>query len=538
MANSIASAFGWVVVSKAVVVIAGFSFTPVLVRLIGPTAYGQYALFLSMYGIVNLVIIGGTSDALRKYISERDDPAWQTAVYGYLLGPTLLLGTLTGLGFMFAAWTGLAAALFGEAFTSLFYLLGVYAIVSQLAFHNLRALMGLRLESKSEPLKIIQKLLFVSLGLGLVVLGFGVEGVVVAHIVASGAVFVVGAYFLGQVLEAGLLRSWLSSLRVRPFKYGSFGSDRNFGPDLGPENGDSLELPKRRMIGYIGSTVVFFLFLNSLYYVDVIFLQYWSTDETVGYYQGALSIAEFLWFAPLAVQLVLLQRVSDRWEKGQLEAIQRQASLVTRYVLLFTALVAIGMAALAADFVPLYLGSAFTPSVTPLLLLLPGVIGFAVARPTLAINQGRRSLRPLLIATGACSLVNLAGNLLLIPLYGMIGAAVATSIGYASLVVFQSMAARHLGYDPLAGLRPVPTLATIGVAGGVIFAVSTAISSSILALLMVPPVGAVVYVSVAIALGAVTQEEIDTAVSGVGLLPTSIERRIFTLLEAIPKLNK
>ncbi len=525
MANSITSAFGWVVVSKAVVVVAGFAFTPALVRLIGPTAYGQYALFLSMYGIVNLVIIGGTSDALRKYISERDDPAWQTAVYGYLLGPTLLLGTLTGLGFMLAAWTGLAAALFGEAFTSLFYLLGLYALVSQLAFHNLRALMGLRLESKSEPLKIIQKLLFVSLGLGLVGLGFGVEGVVVAHIVASGAVFVVGALFLRQVLDAGLLRSWLSSLRVGPLEGGS---------DLET----NLELPKRRMMGYIGSTVVFFLFLNSLYYVDVIFLQYWSTDETVGYYQGALSIAEFLWFAPLAVQLVLLQRVSERWEKGQLEAIQRQATLVTRYVLLFTALVALGMAALAADFVPLYLGSAFTPSVTPLLLLLPGVIGFAVARPTLAINQGRRSLRPLLIATGACSLVNLAGNLLLIPRYGMIGAAVATSIGYASLVVFQSMAARHLGYDPLAGLRPVPTLATIGVAGGVIFTVSTAISSSLLALLIVPPVGAVVYVSVAVALGAVTKEEIDTAVSGTGVVPTSVERRIFTLLEAIPTFDK
>ncbi|WP_394741822.1 oligosaccharide flippase family protein [Natronococcus roseus] len=509
MADSLASAVRSVVGAKLFVVLAGFLFTPALVRLLGPTEYGRYALALSIFGIVNVVIVGGTSDAVRKYISERSDPAWRAAVYGYVFRPALALGVLVGVAFWLAAWSGLAARLFGPPFTSLFYLLGGYALASQLAYHNLRTLMGLERESRSEPLKILEKTLFVVAALGLVYLGFGVEGVLLGHIIASVVVFVLALAVIAQTIP---LRSLVSP--------------------------PSVDLPRRGIIAYLGSTILFFLFLNSLYHVDVVLLQLWTTDETVGYYRGALSIAEFLWLAPTAVQLVLLQRISSRWAAGDLGAIQHQAERATRYVLLLTALLAVGVAALAADFVPLYLGSAFEPSVLPLLLLLPGVVGFAVARPTLAINQGRRSLRPLLAATGACSLVNLALNLALIPAYGMAGAAVATSIGYGSLVVFQSLAARHMGYRPLEGVRSKPILAsTVGTAA-LIVPLAVALPSSLLALVVVPPFGALAYATLAVVTGALTREELAELVDGIGVLPRGLERRLFVVVDRLPKLQE
>ncbi|WP_207589604.1 polysaccharide biosynthesis C-terminal domain-containing protein [Halomontanus rarus] len=509
MADSISSAFVSVFFSKLTVLLIAFLFTPALVRLLGPTGYGQYALVLSIFGIVNDVIIGGTSDAVRKYISERSEPDWQATVFGYVFRPALGFGVFTGVGFFIAAWSGLAAAAFGEAFTSLFYLLAVYAVTEQLSYHNVRTLMGLELESRSEPLKVLEKALFVVLALTFLSFGLGVDGVLTAHIVTSAVVLVLALGFVSRRIP---IRSIVSPLNV--------------------------SLPRRQIVGYIGSTMVFFLLLNSLYHVDVILLQYWTTDEVVGYYRGALSIAEFLWLAPLAVQLVLLQRISHLWEQGDIDTIQQQSQLVTRYVFLFTALLAIGVAALAADFVPLYLGPAFEPAITPLLLLLPGVVGFAVARPTLAINQGRRSLRPLLFATGACSLVNLLLNLLLIPQYGMVGAAIATSVGYGSLVVFQSMAARHLGYRPLTGLRGGPTLLTIFGSTLVIFPVAELLSSSIVALVVVPPLGAGIYGLMTIASGAVTPAEVRDVVERVDILPNPVERRLVAVIERIPTLQK
>ncbi|SIS03178.1 lipopolysaccharide biosynthesis protein [Natronorubrum thiooxidans] len=507
MARSLSATALSIFASRIFILTISIIFTPILVRLLGPTQYGQYAVILSVYGLISIVMRQGTQESIRKYISERTDLEWQSAVFGYVLRPVVVLGLVVGSGFVFAAWSGLAARVFGDAFTSLFYLLGLYAICRQFRTHILYTLMGLQLESRSELLYIIRKVMFVTLSLTVVYLGHGVEGVLIADIMTNTVVAVIGLGFVSREIS---LRSAISPA------------------DVG--------LPKRQIFNYAISSVFFFLFLTSLYHVDVLLLQYWTSDEVVGYYKGALAIAEVLWLAPKAVQLSILQRVSMLWNRDEIDAIQRKAQLVTRYVFLFTALLTLGMAVLAADFVPLYLGESFDSAVTPLQLLLPGVLGFAMARPTLAINQARRSLRPLLVATGACSLVNLILNLLLIPTYGMIGAAIATSIGYGSLVVFQSLAARHMGYDPLGGLQVRPTLLTLGATAAVIFPLASGLSSSLIALIVVPPVGAIIYVTAAVATGTVTVTDIENIISSIELIPNRVERRIVLVLDRIPKI--
>lgn len=508
MARSLSTTALSIFASRIVILTISVIFTPILVRLLGPTQYGQYAVILSVYGLISIIMRQGTQESIRKYISERTDLEWQSAVFGYVLRPVVVLGIVVGSGFVFAAWSGLAARVFGDAFTSLFYLLGLYAICRQFRTHMLYTLMGLQLESRSELLYIIRKVMFVTLALSTVYLGYGVEGILVADIMTNTVVAIIGLGFVSRKIS---LRSAIS-----------------------PEN---VGLPKGKILNYAVSSVFFFLFLTSLYHVDVILLQYWTGDETVGYYKGALAIAEVLWLAPKAVQLSILQRVSALWNQNEIDAIQQKAQLVTRYVFLFTALLTLGMAVLATDFVPLYLGESFDSAVTPLRLLLPGVLGFAIARPTLAINQARRSLRPLLVATGACSLVNLVLNLLLIPIYGMTGAAIATSVGYGSLVIFQSLAARHVGYDPLGGLQVRPTLLTLGATAAVIFPLTSIFSSSLVALVVVPPVGAVVYVTAAIATGAVTVRDVEDIINSIGIIPTRLERRIVTVLDWIPKVR-
>lgn len=507
MSDSFSSALVSVLFSRVFVLILGVLFTPAIVRIIGPTAYGQYALILSIFSLVNLVLIGGTSDAVRKYISERSDDEWQAAVFKFFLKPVLTIGFFTGMGFTYLAWSGIAAQVFGEPFTPLFYLLGIYSVTSQLDYHSIRSLMGLELESRSEPLKVVKKILFVSIALLLAAAGYGVEGILAGHIVAS-----IVAFAAGFVLVARRLP--LRSARSPP-----------------------VSLPGREMYTYVGGTALFFLFLTSLYHVDVVILQRFTTDETVGYYKGALAIAEFLWLAPMAVQLVLLQRISHLWERGDLETIERRAQIVTHYVFLFTLLLALGMFVLAGDFVPLYLGSTFTPSVTPLVLLLPGVVGFALARPTLAINQGRRSLRPLVLATGGCSLVNLVLNLLLIPPFGMIGAAIATSIGYGSLVIFQSAAARAIGYKPLAGVRWWRTGLTVGITAFSVAPIALLVHSPLVSLVVIPPLGAAIYAMVAIATGAITSNEICSVLEGVDVVPNALARRLRLVLERIPTVD-
>lgn len=393
--------------------------------------------------------------------------------------PTALLAGIVASRFVVAAGSGLVEQVFDSSYVPLFYLLSLYAVGRQSREYLLRTLMGLQLETYSEPIRVFQKALFATLALTVAFFGYSVEGILITDIITSLVITIILIAILSRVF--------------------------NYEHIISPP---PVSVPKSSVYRYIGSTILFFGFLTSLYHIDILFLQQFVSEVTVGHYKGALVIAEILWLAPVAVQLALLQRVSTLWDDGDIEEIQRQAELVSRFTVLFTILAALGMAALAPDFVPLYLGEDFSPAVIPLILLLPGVVGFAAARPTLAINQARRSLRPLIVATGACALVNVLLNSILIPQYGMVGAAVATSFGYGSLVIFQSIAARHIGYAPFRGIMPIRTLLTGSIAAVPIFSLVWIIDSSLLSLIVVPPVGLSVFLVAAILTGVVQQKEI------------------------------
>lgn len=502
MSTSLKSAVFSIASGKVAFILIGFIFTPILVRLLGPELYGRYAVVLSTFAFANFILTSGTNDAVRKYISERDDPAWQEAVFGTLLRVALGLAALIALAFILGASTGAVERIFGREYIILFYLLAFHAIGRQAYEFPIRAVMGLQLERYSEPVKVLRRLLASTLALFAAYLGYGVAGILVGEIITS---FVFAFILVGILNHYFDIRSAISA---------------------------SAEIvPKIQVYSYTLSTIVFFGLLMSLYHVDILILQTFEVEETVGYYRGALTIAETVWFVPTALQMALLQRVSHLWREGGLNEIQQHATVTTRFSVAFTLLVIMGIAALSEDFVTLYLGADFQPAILPLLLLLPGVLGFAAARPTIAINQARQSLRPLIAATGGCALVNFAFNLLLIPSYGMIGAAIATSIGYGSLVVFQSIIARMMGYSPLHDLRILPIGASGIIAGIPIFGLASALPS-LLALAVVPPLGFIVYLVTSISMGVFTVDEFSPLIEN---LPERASEPALRAINRIPK---
>jgi O-antigen/teichoic acid export membrane protein len=210
--------------------------------------------------------------------------------------------------------------------------------------------------------------------------------------------------------------------------------------------------------------------------------------------------------------MVLLHSTSELWAKDKAERITTLVSRITRYNLILVVLLSIGLTALANDFVPLYFGSEFETAVLPLILLLPGVIGFSLARPIFAVGQGKGDLRILIVATGSAALLNICLNIVLIPRYGITGAAVATSIGYGSMALFHTFAARQIGFDPTDDLRIRKITVVAVLTGIVVFGVSSVIDSSLISLLVVPPIGFVVYVALIINVGAISPHEIDNII--------------------------
>lgn len=498
MRRTIVTAFLSIAGGKVIEALVMLLVTPIIVRLLGSSAYGRYATVMAVFGLLMILVSSGINSGTRKYIAEeREDDRWKDQVFGYYFRLAAALAFVASALLLAAAQSGIVSRALGEEFAPYFYLLGVLTVASQFGEYTRRTIMGLKLEHISEPIRVMHKVTFGVSAIALTYLGFGVAGVLAGHIIASGLVILVSLYFIAQQIS-------LRAVFTRP-------------PD---------DFPKAELFSFNHLSIVYVFLLTSLYHVDVLMLEAFTTSQQVGYYKIALVVVQFLWFVPRSIQSVMIQSTSNLWAQGQVEKVTQLSSKVTRYTLTFTALLAVGLAVLAEDFVPLYAGPEFTASVLPLLLLLPGTLGFAMARPILAISHAKGDLRIMILATGAAAVLNLLLNFLLIPRFGIEGAAVATSVGYGALPLFHIWGARTMGYRPLADARLPRIALTAAVTGAVIYPIAGVIDHVFASLLIVPPVGFVVYAVFTLLTGTVDVSELFEILDG---LPAPISSRAAAL---------
>ena len=469
------------------------AFVPILVRFVGSDGYGEYAFVLSTMWLLLIVANSGIFTSVRKFLPEdRDRPDWEQEVFGFYLRLAAVLVALVVAVVAGAIASGFVEVWLGQPFPTYFGLLCLMLVGTQ--FHSLTrsALMAFGREPASETLHAGQKALFVFLSVAFLVAGWDVAGVLFAYAIASVTVAVAGFGLLARHVS---LRGTLGR------------ADADF--------------PRWELLRYNLLTIALIGATFSLYHVDIVLLQTVHGSQETGLYRASLQVAEFLWLVPIVVATVFVHSLSELWSSGQRDLVERISARATRYTLLLTLLFAIGVVALADPFVRLYFGPEFMASVGPLLVLLPGALGFAVARQLFAVGQAKGDLRTLIWATGTAAVLNLGLNLLLIPPFGMWGAAVATSVGYGSMGLLHVRAARTIGFDPLADIRAGRIAATAVGATPVIVGASALIENAVLALVVVPPLGGLVYAAVALKTGAVDAEEV---VDVVGHLPPPADR--------------
>lgn len=459
---------------------------PLIVRVLGPGGYGDYAFLLSVFSLYMIFVSSGVTEGAQKFGAEDRYEGWTRQIVGYYFRLATILAAVGALALILVTTTGVFARYLGEEFTLYFYIIGVTVVTTQYRELARRYLMAFGLEKYSESLNLLSKCIWVSVGLWLAWTGLDVTGMLLGHLVATVILAVVGFWLVFRRVPA---RSVFESL---------------------PE-----EFPRRRVLSFNSLNILLVLLSMSLYHVDVVMLGAITGSEETGYYRAALALTEYLWLVPISLQALLLHSTSALWSEEELERINDLAARITRYTVLFTGLLAVGIASLADSFVPLYFGADFSPAIVPILLLLPGTLGFAAAQPIIAISQARGDLRPLLAATGTAAVINLALNAAFIPLYGMTGAAVATSVGYGSMFVFHVVTARHLGYDPLDDFRIGRVTATTAATAAVVFPLGWLITGPLIALVVVPIAGLLVHVVAALVAGAVDAEEIRGLLSSV-----------------------
>lgn len=171
-----------------------------------------------------------------------------------------------------------------------------------------------------------------------------------------------------------------------------------------------------------------------------IILGAWSTEAEVGFFQNAENIVTLPTFITTAVITVMLPYASNLVARGETDENKQILYNMLKYTSVLNVAMSFGIFAIASDFIPWYLGSAFERSALLVEIMAPIVFfnGFSsILRYQYIIPNEMDNANLISMFAGAGA--DIIFNLILIPKYGAAGAAVSTVLAYLTTLVLQIM---------------------------------------------------------------------------------------------------
>ncbi|MFA5613589.1 MAG: flippase [Methanoculleus sp.] len=398
-----ASDVSWVFASQIVTLGSGFLLNILLSRWLGPGDFGLYTLTLTIFTVSTLVAGLGIPETVVKYVADyKTDRERRDAVVTAGVVNGLLLGTVAGL--VLFLFSGEIATLF--SIPELSDLIRITALAVPLSILNttlLGLLNGLR-EMRSYSFRfIIRSILLVVLAVVFILAGFGPAGAVAALLLTE-----IGTLaFVATVVHPHFRPSTLNH-RETTKKMLAFGS---------------------RV--FIASAIYL---VNT--YTDTLLIGYLLTETDVGRYAVAIMIARVAFLSlPGSISTVNYPAISEYYSKGLTSAVEAVINRSIRYCLALLSMMGLVLIYLAGTIIEILFGPSYLPAVPAFIVLIYGMIVFGAVSsvgPSLsAMNRPGLSSQVNILVAGA----NVALDLVLIPLFGITGAAAGTAISCTLLAV-------------------------------------------------------------------------------------------------------
>jgi len=361
-------------------------------RILGPQGKGVYTLAITIPTIIAFILNMGIDSANIYFIGKKTYP----------------IGAIAGNAFLYSLFFGTAAAVLLGATSPLlqaYFLKGVpdkamaitillipIMLISQNIYY---ILLGYRK---------IKQLAFLSVSRGAVYLilllvfhhffHLSVYEAIYSYILALAAFLSLGMYFL---IKAG----YLSHLSLDKYLFIS-----------------SLKFGIKQHLGAVAQL------LN--YRLDLLIIAAFLEPARVGLYSVAVLVGESVWYISRAVSQVLYPKTTA----SKSEEADKFTPIVCRNAVFLTLIAVIFLFLISDYLIPFAFTPLFSESIVVLKLLLPGIFSLSIARILGSDLTGRGFPEYSSLATGISLVLTIILDLLLIPRFGINGAAVASSIAY------------------------------------------------------------------------------------------------------------
>jgi len=164
-----------------------------------------------------------------------------------------------------------------------------------------------------------------------------------------------------------------------------------------------------------------------IYQIDLYLIAYLLNAKQVAFYSIAVGVATLLWYLPNTIGVVLFPTLSSIHNDKEIHIISAE---VCRHTLFITFIGAVGLGLAGKYLILLFFGAEYIESVNAMLFILPGIVAMSIYK-VLTRNFSSRNRQQVSIMAAAISLVvNIGLNFILIPKYGIEGAAIASTISY------------------------------------------------------------------------------------------------------------
>lgn len=377
-----------------------------LARLLGPEAFGLYAIGWNLLRIVGILAPFGLHNGVVHFGTpfwRKDNPALRSILTRSVLLSFAIGWVITGVLLLLAPW--LTASIFKEpeflplfrVFALMLPFMGALLVAANATRITQRMIFSVASEEIGQG--ALNLILFIALYL----LGWHLLGAIVATVASFALAFGLSLYFL-----------W-----------------RLFAPAFaGPSR---PVISNRTLLAYSLPTALAGMFGVIIGRVDRLFLGYYWPSEEVGVYQAAAQLSVIMALVLNAFNMILMPMIAEQYHKRDMKQLEELFRVNTKWGIYCIIPVVLVILFAAGDVMTVLFGSEYTRGSTALFILTIGqFINIATgATGTILIMTGRQTawfrLSMLILA------INLALNLTLIPIWGMNGAAVATSVTVGGL---------------------------------------------------------------------------------------------------------
>ncbi|MDP2730993.1 MAG: oligosaccharide flippase family protein [Dehalococcoidales bacterium] len=425
----------YLIVASVVFSLTGYAIHFWLGREMGPAEYGAFGVVLYLMTTINLFITSGIPRSVSKYVAEGNYSTKDIVKYGNRL--QLIFCAIVFV--LYLGFSGVIANFLKDPSLTPYIRISALAVPTYALYsiYNTGYLNGLRKFGLQALTSMGDSVIKLAAVFGLVLLGFGVGGALAGYVLATLVAFLLAWRFVGPLGKSQALFDWKKLL--------------------------SFSAPAT------GFAVAFFLLVS----LDLFAVKAMGIGEIeVGYYTSATTVsrAPYYLFSGLAMSLFPSISRSTSTNNADLTASYIRQSM--RYMLMLLVPSVLLISVTSKDLLSLVYSSRYIDAAVPLSVLSFG-LGFLTIFFVLShMIMGRGKPGVVLFMALILVAMDIGLNILLIPTYGLTGAAWATTItGLAGMCAAAVYVLRE--FKTLLGIS---SLIKISVAATVIYAIAAQVS--------------------------------------------------------------